>query len=150
MQRRQFRDHRLDGRARVDQRQQRQVARPRVRIDLLGEKLVGGLRHDRAAVTAGVRAHEALRFEDAQRLAHGAASEARVVREIALRRQHFAGHVSPAKDGAPQPVGEHRRRLRRKWCAAYAHATVNESAPGYAYGTTKPRPGLLAEGGLKT
>ena len=88
MHRRKLRHHRLDRRARVDERLQRQPVRLGIGVDLLREQTVARTADDRAAVAAGMRLHQSLRFENTQRLAYRAAAELRVGSKLAFGRQH--------------------------------------------------------------
>ena len=138
MHRRKLRDHRLDRGARVDERLQRQAARPGIGVDLLREQMVARTADDGAAVAAGMRPHESLRFENAQRLANRAAAELRLGSELAFGRQLVALHVLPAQDVPTQPFREHLGRFgsctlsqpssQRKWCTAATHGSVDAAA----------------------
>ena len=87
MQSRELRDHRLDRRAGVDERLRRQPVRLGVGVDLLHEQMLARTADHGAAVAAGLRLHQPLRFEDAQRLADRAAAEPRLGSKLALGGQ---------------------------------------------------------------
>ena len=114
MRRRKLRDHRLDRGARVDERLQRQAVRLGIGVDLLREQTVARTADERAAVAAGMRLHQPLRFEDAQGLANRAAAEPRVGSKLAFGRQWITPLVLPAQNVPTQPFREHlgRPRLR--------------------------------------
>ena len=109
---RKLRDHRLDRGARIDERPQRQATRPGIGVDLLREQMVARTADDGAAVAAGMGLHQALRLENAQRLAYRAAAKPRLGSKLAFGRQLIAPHVLPAQDVPTQPLREYRGRLR--------------------------------------